>query len=166
MTAAFELVRANLLNCTPEERQKLKLLITRHPGTAAKRAAVSVNEVQSDWLLQGILAELKRRGHRHHIESYAQVRSLCNDFEMNSIDVRRELEHQLTRKLPEPRRDQLLTLGTAAARSLASYIEAWRPIALKPMLQYAGRTMEALENSFPGYLGSGMIYCLIQRNLL
>ena len=165
MTVAFELVKSNLTRCTPEERQKLKMLIAKHPGTAATKAAVSVNEAQADWLLQGILSELKRRGHRHHVQNYAEVRSICSNFEMSSFEVRRELEHQLMRRIPEPRRDQLLTLGFVSAQALAGYIQRWAPVALKPMLQFSSRTLEAIENSFPNYIASGMVYVLIQRKL-
>jgi hypothetical protein len=165
MTAAFELVRANLLRCTPEERTKLKMLITRHPGTAAKKAAVSVNEVQSDWLLQGTLAELKRRGHKHYVESYAQIRSLCTNYELTSQEIREQLEQQVRKRIEAPTRSQLLTLGTVSARALADYIHAWSPVGLKPMLQFTGRTLEALDNSFPEYLQSGMIGCLIDLRL-
>lgn len=167
MTAAFELVKANLMRCTPEERNKLKMLIARHPGTAVQKTAVSVNEFRNDWLLQGILDELRRRGHRHKIQNYAEVRKLCDTFEMDSTAVRRELEHQLARHVSDPRFDQLLTLGFVSAQALARYIASWDkgpPVALKPMLQLVNRTLEAIERSFPNYLASGMIYVLVQRN--
>jgi hypothetical protein len=165
MTAAFELVKSNLMRCTPEERTKLKMLITKHPGTKAKTTAVSVNEVQADWLLQGMLTELSRRGHRHHIQDYAQVRSLCSNYEMSSQDIREQLEGQVKKHIAEPSRAELLTLGTVSARALADYIHAWSPIGLKPMLQCTGRTLEALDNSYPDYIQSGMIGCLIDARL-
>ena len=164
MTAAFELVKSNLMRCTPEERQKLKMLITRHPGTAAKKAAVSVNELEADWLLQGTRDELKRRGHKHYVRDYAQIRSLCSDYEMASMEIREQLERQVERHIQNPTLTQLRTLGAVSARSLAQYIQSWKkgpPVALTPMLQNVSRTLEALEFSFPGYIQSGMIGCLI-----
>lgn len=168
MTAAFELIQANLLRCTPEERQKLKMLITRHPGTKTKTTAISVNEVEADWLLRGTLSELKRRGQKYFVRDYTQIRSLCSDYEMASREIRDQLMEQIERHIEEPSDAQLKTLGSVSARALADYIHTWRkgpPIALTPMLQNVGRTLEALEHSFPDYIESGMIGCLIDSRL-
>lgn len=159
MTAAFAQVQALLTRLTPDERNKIKLLIAKHPGTAAKRSVASFNEVEADWLLQGILAELRRRGHKPHIKDMSQIRGLCVDYEMTSQEVREHLEAMLPSEVTAA---ELRTLGTITARAL---IDRFRnvPIGLKPLLQLAGRSMEALDDSFPGYLGSGMIYWIVKR---
>jgi uracil-DNA glycosylase len=165
LTAAFEQIRAMIPRLNPEERRKLKMLITKHPGAEVKRTATSVNALQSDWLLQGILAELTRRGHKHHVTSLAQIRSLAPDYELSSQEVRAHLERVLRRHIENPTRAELATLGVATARALMDYFGTKMPIGLKPLLQVVGRSAEALESSFPDYLRSGMIYCLIQRKL-
>jgi hypothetical protein len=150
---------------SPDERSKLKMLVTKHPGAEAKKTALSVNVLQSDWLLQGILAELARRGHKHHVASLAQIRSLAPDYELSSQEIRGHLESLVKKHIESPTRAELATLGVAAARALMDHFESKMPLGLKPMLNVVSRTTEAIESSFPGYLRSGMIYCLLQRKL-
>jgi hypothetical protein len=166
MTAAFEQICALVPKLDPEERRKLKMLVTKHPGGAeAKRTALSVNGLQADWLLQGILTELARRGHKHHVTSMAQVRGLAPDYELSSQEVREHLEGLVKRRIANPTRAELMTLGVAAAGALIDYFGPRMPIGLKPLLGVVSRTTEALEGSFPDYLRSGMIYCLVRRRL-
>jgi hypothetical protein len=81
---------------------------------------------------------------------------------MASQEVRNQLEEQVKTRIKEPSRTELLNLGTLSARALADYIHAWSPVGLKPMLQFTGRTLEAIDNSYPDYLQSGMIGYLIE----
>lgn len=160
-STTFAQVQALLPRLTPDERTKVRLLITKHPGTAAKRSAASLNEVEADWLLQGILNELKRRGQKPYVKSMAQVRDACANYEMSSKDVREHLEGMLPDDISNA---ELRMLGLIIARALIDrFTEA--PIGLTPLLQLAGRAMEAIDNSFPGYLGSGMLYWLVQRKI-
>jgi uracil-DNA glycosylase len=165
VTAAFEQIRAMLPKLDPEERRKLKMLITKHPGAEVKRTAPSLNGLQADWLLQGILVELGRRGHKHHVASLAQVRGLAPDYELTSQEVREHLERLVKKHIENPTRAELMALGVVAATALIDYFGPRMPIGLKPVLNVVGRTTEAIENSFPDYLRSGMIYCLIKRRL-
>lgn len=167
MTVAFEQVRALIPRLDPGERQKLKMLITRHPGSVAKTTAISVNPMTTDWLLQGILSELARRGHKHRIKSMEELRRIAPDYELSAGEVREALEEmlnvQMERILIRPSNSDFLTLGTVSARALIKYFEPRMTVALRPVLNVVGRTFEALENSFPDYLGSGMLPVLIQR---
>jgi uracil-DNA glycosylase len=165
VTAAFEQIRAMIPKLDPDERHKLRMLVTKHPGAKVKSLAPSVNGLQADWLLQGILAELGRRGHKHHVASLAQVRGLAPDYELSSQEVRAHLESLVKKHIENPTRAELMTLGVAVACALMDYFASKMPVGLKPMLNVVGRTTEALESSFPGYLQSGMIYCLIERRL-
>ena len=165
MATAFEQVVASLPKLTPTERLKLKMLLTKHPGGAkADGRANSVNRVQDDWLLQGMLAELKRRGQVFYVPTTAHVQQLCAAYALESQAVREELERQICLQIERPTGDQLKGLGVVCARALIRRFSD-QSIGLQPLLQVAGRTLEALEDSFPGYLGSGMVYCLIQRKL-
>ena len=160
MTTAFSQVQALIPKLAPEERTKIRMLLTKHAGVKESRAAISVNTARADWLLQGYLDELERRGQKYHVGGMAQIRVLCADYEMNAQAVRANLEEMLD----EPSRAELLTLGTLIAKALIRRFPKL-PIGLQPLLSVTGRALEALDDSFPGYIAAGMLSCLITRKL-
>lgn len=160
MTSAFEQAHALVPRLSADERNKLRLLLIKHSGERVK-ASKAVNELDADWLLRGICRELERRGLPHHVGSMIEVRRMAPDYELSSQEVRQHLEAQIEASWRTPTRTELFTLGNVAGGALADYFKNSR--SLKRLLNVAGRTVEALEASFPGYLQSGYVYVLLQR---
>lgn len=139
------------------------LLATKFPGTGKASPRTGANNLESDWLFQGVVRELKRRGLPAFVGSPAMLRSIAPNFELSSQEVRTYFEQKLSGDPKPPTRTELLALGAILGRSLAVHIEPRMPVTLRTMLVNVGNSVEALENSFPGYLAAGMLDKLVRR---
>jgi hypothetical protein len=136
------------------------MLLERFPGaTKSTSNRVQSDRPEADWLLQGFLQELKRRNQPAVAVDWRMIRSIAPNYEVRAQEVRDYFEDNL----PGTSRTELQALGAVLGRALAVYIEPRMPVALRPLLTNVGSTSEALENSFPGYLASGMLPLLIRR---
>jgi hypothetical protein len=162
-SSPLDQIRSLLPKLNGVERKKIAMLVAKYPGGATNGSVRSDNP-ELDWLLQGFISELKRRGHPVHLGSMTAVRQLAPNYEVASHEIRGYLERQLDRSDGRPAsRTELVVLGGILGRSLAVHIEPRMPVALRPMLLNVDSTLEALENSFPGYLAAGMIPMLTGR---
>jgi hypothetical protein len=114
-----------------------------------------------DWLLPGIEAELRRRGLSHRALNQKLINRLAPNYFEESKRVREHLLGQL--KPLKLKHAELISLGGIFAQALASYRSPVTPIGIKFMLQNVGNIPEAIEQSFPGYLGAGMLQYLIKE---
>lgn len=146
------------------DRKKLGLLLSKFAGKPSGGIAPRPS-LEADWLLTGILSELSRRGLVYRSRGGPDVRRLAPNYEIDSSIVRDQLKQLLRVSIPQPKQVELLKLGSVSARALADYLEPVTAVGLKVLLNNAGKTLEALDRSFPGYLRSGMIYCLVQQSL-
>jgi hypothetical protein len=170
MSNEYQQILRLLPAVTPEERKKLKVLVGAFKGgksvqnSSQERYPNGNVNANGDWLFEGIIAELGRRGLNYRAPQVTQSRS--ENYEQDSVFVRTRLEQNLKVLVPQPKRAHFLALGSRSAHSLAEYISRWdTPLGLKFMLNNVSRTFEALDRSFPGYLASGMVGVLVQRDI-
>jgi hypothetical protein len=165
MTAAYQQALHLLPSLTADERKNLRVALGQFNGSA--KSVVATSSVD-DWLFEGVLKELSRRGLVYRVKDAADVQRIAPNYEDDAAFVRSTLEKSLKQGMPDFRRIHLSALGCASARCLANYITSWRlqsPLGLKFMLTNTSKTFEAIDKSFPGYLQSGMVSVLVQRAL-
>lgn len=169
MTSPLEQALSRVRALSGGDRQKLLLWLKNgagnKPGASGGERSAKAN-IASDWLLWGVLAELKRRGLSYREQGPADIRRLAPNYEAASEPVRAQLERCLRQGVPTPGKVELYALGSLAARALAEYMESWEgvrvPIGLKSLLNNIGKTLEAVDQSYPGYLRCGLIHCLLR----
>jgi hypothetical protein len=115
-----------------------------------------------DWLLEGIYHELGRRGllRRGWRMAQAKLGDQAPDYATDAAETR---AHLLLKLGGKTRSSERLALGILAARCLADYLAHVAPLCLRVMLRNVGKTVEALDASFPGYLESGMLTYLLRE---
>lgn len=110
-----------------------------------------------DWLLDGIITELRRRGviGPQSRPPMRVVLSLLPDYVEQAEAVRLGLLAGVRYK-PQP--PELLSLGAFAARALADDMDGGpAPVCLQTMLQGLPKMLGAVDKAFPGYLGCGLL---------
>lgn len=162
MLTAFDQVRSLIPSLSKIDRKKALMLLERFGGSDKGASSSRSESLQADWLLQGILKELGRRGQPSFNGGVVKLRGIAPNYELASQDIRAYYEGAILRPTPT----ELNALGVVLGRSLAKYISSWQksiPIALRPMLLNIERVPEALENSFPNYVAGGMLPMLVGR---
>lgn len=166
MTVAYQQALGLLPKMTQEERKNLRVALGQLRGTVVSPSA-SDKISADDWLFDGIVKELARRGLVYRLRDAAGIRRMAPNYEEDSMLVRGALEKSLKHGMPDFRPAHLTALGKASARCLANYIVSWKSqpqLGLKLMLVNAGRILEAVDNAFPSYISSGMVSVLVQRS--
>jgi hypothetical protein len=142
------------------DRKKFRMFVNGAPGGKDELRSAA-NTESSDWLLTGILSELKKRGlgytHRtiktwEHSRTYAEESAL----------VRKELLRILKLSISQPKYQELLALGSVVARALIRALGTKTYISLKSLLNNVGKALEAIDNAFPGYMASGLLGHLVR----
>ena len=118
-----------------------------------KTASARVTLEDEDWLLAGLLTELRRRG----LDNRDQFRPNAS-FTTQSARVREMLD-QLAPGLTLVERRYL---GEVAARALADYINRFRDLNIGTLTQMVSSVPTALDRSFPGYIAAGMLPVLVR----
>jgi hypothetical protein len=142
------------------DRKTFRMFVNGAPGGKDSPSG-SAESDSNDWLLTGILFELKRRGigyTRGRINTAEHSRTYAEESAM----VRKELLRVLKLSIPQPKYQELLSLGSVVARALISYRGKKAYVGLKPLLNDVGRSLEAIDNCFPGYMASGMLGYLLR----
>lgn len=116
---------------------------------------------EKDWLLEGLLAELRRRG---LWTRYAMPRELLpSAYPAKAVAVREHLLHGCRGPLKYV---EQLALAQAAAAALASWmIKCKIPVTPNTLLANLHNVPLALEESFPGYWASKMLDSCIAQQL-
>lgn len=117
----------------------------------------------SDWLLRGILVELRARGEiindRYTIRSSQSYRN----FETKSVDVREIIERLMPKNLTAV---EYLAVGEFCGQELVRYlVKIGRPINKDEVLNNVHLTIRAINQSFPGYIECGLLGGVITRML-
>lgn len=109
----------------------------------------------ADWLLNGISARLRARGHGHTAEVNRMLHSKgYKTYAKNAPTLLKELEALLPEKNKTRNR---LILGQLVCNALVKWCTARRvPISVNTILMNAHYAKEAIEDSFPGYVNSGL----------
>jgi hypothetical protein len=120
-----------------------------------------------DWLTEGIVSELVRRGLLRKQQDGFWRRSAPKGYSANA-EVQREFLIDASRKdlpgrvcLPLSIQEKY-ALGRVVGRALADYLANTPGFGLKVMLQNINKIPEALDASFPGYVAAGRLSLLIK----
>ena len=152
---------------TKAERQTLRQALDFFDGGKTK-AAVSGKEkvVVHDWLIPGIIAELRRRGLEYSGLSDRRIASMAPDYEEESKALMVSLRQKLIKAKALTSKERLTHaelegFGRVSARALADYLQNTRSLNLKFMLGNISKVPDALEASYPSYLACGLVGVLI-----
>jgi hypothetical protein len=119
--------------------------------------------VNADWILDGTLTVLRERGQGQMIPPNFRIKSIKSFGEYETqADRVREL---LSDAIPDMSVVERKALGILCARALADYLARFTDVNLHNMLFYVARIPEAIDDNYPGYLGSGTLSFLIRRRL-
>lgn len=113
----------------------------------------------ADWLLDGIMSELKNRGLGASVPPLSRIVELRDyaPYAGAAAIVRKLIEEHVPRmKLAEKH-----AMGIYCARALGRKVEAFAPVSLLTLLRNISMVPEALEESYPGYLQSGNLVKLL-----
>lgn len=128
------------------------LVLSTLPGVPAP-----AGRFEGDWLLEGITHVLQSRG---IIRSGHSLMMIDGKVKAALLEAQNGLLAAVGRPLKTVEK---VALGRVTAEALADMISAYAPLGPKIMLQHIPKATQALENSFPGYLASGMVGLLIQQ---
>lgn len=110
-----------------------------------------------DYLLEGIYAELRRRGLLGRHERLQQ-RHFPPDFRRASAAVRRRLDEIMGAMAPAERH----ALGCTIAECTARWLKQRRvPVTRFTMMRNVDKVFVALDFSFPGYLEAGLLRSIL-----
>ena len=113
--------------------------------------------VQDDWLTEGIVTELIRRGSLHKGMDWKKVAP--KGYNKSVENVREFLSRAVRKPLNTAEK---YALGRLVARALSDYLANTPGFGLKVVLQNVNKVPEALDASYPGYAASGMLGMLIK----
>ncbi len=135
-----------------EIRRRAAFLLQHKSGPA------SVED--EDWLLTGILTELRHRGQDDRNLRLKKASSYAS-FQSQSERVRAVLEDLA----PDLSVVELKALGEVAANALAVRLERWTEVSRENMLRYVSQVPEAIEGCYPGYMASGMLCVVVTHKV-
>lgn len=140
---------------TQEELNQLRLrlnaFLTIENGAASTTACI----VDDDWLLSGIVAELRRRALWSN--GHFPARLLPSGWAQRSAAVRALLLGKVARQ-SSLRAAEKLALGQVAGRALAEYVSRGGvPLGPRILLSRVDQVPAAIESAFPGYLRAGLL---------
>lgn len=112
----------------------------------------------TDWLLDGILTELRSNG--LYVPAFSKIKALSiySTYAEKSEHLREVLEKQGISTKLEKRQ-----LAIICSKVLIEYLRSFTDVSLHTMLMYVDRIPEALERAFPGYVQSRMLMFLLNK---
>ena len=140
------------------ELKAVQLRLSFLLGTCPSKAAPT-----DDWLLEGILAELRKRGLWARKVTFPK-NILPTYYEAKAAIVRDHLLLGVAK--PNLRPPERMSLGTLAAMALADYLmKVQVPVSPKTMLNNIEKIPLALEESYPGYWDQKLLGFYLGANL-
>ena len=126
----------------------------------ALESLTAAPSTENDWLLQGVVAELRDRGLGETVPERLRLtnRRQYHGYIDKSARVRKFLEENL----PGLTRMERSQLGRLAASCLAEFIAKFRTVSLAGMLQSIDLVPAAVEEAFPDYVRTGSLPALFR----
>ena len=121
---------------------------------------ITIDVPTDDWLLEGILEELRRRRLGSTIPPQFRIKNL-RSFSSYSPKAER-VKTFISENYPKLSVLEKKALGLILGRCLARSLESWADISLDTMLRNVDKVPEALDKSFPGYLRGGLLPVLLK----
>ena len=153
---SLSVVLKHLPNLKPVELEQIKQRVNFLLGTAN---GSPTKDSAQDWLLEGLTAELRRRGLWAGSKSIP-VRLFPVEYAAKSEVVRRHLLKGFAKPLRHPA--ERMALGGLAGGVLAEYLfKAKVPLGPKTLLANVDKIPQALEAAFPWYWANGLLgFCI------
>ena len=153
---------------TKAELRQLRQAIDFIDGKSTLKKASGWQQTE-DWLTPGLLYELKRRGLTYGYLDEQRLKNMAPNYAADSEVVRENLREKLKQSkalISTKRLDhaELVAFGRIAARALADYLQPVASLGLKFLLTNVGKISEALEQSYPEYLQSSMIWMVVTHS--
>lgn len=118
-------------------------------------------ENPQDYLLDGILNELRNRGLGPTVPDNFRIKN-SRSFSAY-INTSERVKAYLEEAIPNMTFTQKKSIGVIAARCLAKYIESWEHIvSLETMLRHVSRIPAAIDFFFPEYASNGALRLLVE----
>lgn len=118
------------------------------------------HDTHNDWLLDGIIYELERRGLKKIIPPDFRIKNITSF--RNFPEKSNRMQAFLKDTMPVMSRSERVFVGRMCARALAMHIEKFAPVGLHIMLNLVDRLPAALEEQFPGYIQTGMFRFVVK----
>lgn len=131
------------------------------------KPSVSKADNEDDWLTAGLIYELGREGLLYKGINWHRIAP--KEYDKISRSIRDLLLERAQRQLTLPEK---YALGRVAAEALIQMVRSWKfedgefVLGLKSMLGQIGRTLEAFEHAYPGYLKCGRVGMLINSRVV
>lgn len=131
------------------------------------KPSVSKADNEDDWLTAGLIYELGREGLLYKGINWHRIAP--KEYDKISRSTRDLLLERAQRQLTLPEK---YALGRVAAEALIQMVRSWKfedgefVLGLKSMLGQIGRTLEAFEHAYPGYLKCGRVGMLINSRVV
>lgn len=120
-------------------------------GVTAKQ--IIQDDPIGDYLLDGVIAELRRRGLLGQSGGLFK-RLMPPAYQEASAGVRKHLNE----RVGQLKAGELAALGQLSARALADYLERGRvPVSPATLMNNISKVPVAIDASFPGYLEAGVL---------
>jgi hypothetical protein len=146
-----------LKDLTSPELEIVRKHAIAYAGIGPKRR-IPINEVREDWILDGILYELQRRGLGDTIpgEFFIRNKQSFAGYAERSERVRKMFDGYFSTTYDR------LAFGRMLAHSLAKKVDEFAPISLDTLLRNVGLIPEAFDSAYPGYISNNMLPMLIK----
>jgi hypothetical protein len=122
------------------------------------KALLSRETPEVDWLLEGIIEELKLKSIPIPAMSKVIASNVFPSYSEKSKVVRELLESQAS--LTRLQKRQLAKICT---QCLVAYIQKFTDVSLATVMLYIDRMPVAIERAFPGYLASNLLLFIIRN---
>ena len=141
-----------------EARTKLGYQILRGTASGYSRPVAEAE----DWLLTGILHTLVQNGHMHPDRARSfKIKPDGGSWSFNQTS--KEQRMLIEEAAPGLDLQQLRLLGYIVGKALFDLVAfSSHDTPLNNCLRYVGRTTQAVEKAFPGYIAAGMLGVVIK----
>lgn len=148
---------------TSPELEIVRKHCAAYAGIGPKKR-IPISEVREDWILDGILHELRRRGLGETIpgEFYIRNKQSFAGYAERAERIRTLFETSNRMYWLTSTTATKISFGRMCAQLLAKKVDEFAPISLDTMLRNVGLIPEAFENAYPGYISSELLPMLIK----
>lgn len=158
--------KAKLVLLTTEQLDivlgSISLLKRGIKSTTSKLRKSESTSDPGDWFLIGVTAYLKDKGLLHSMYPVISFKARKRYEEMGG-GVRKDIHKLFRVQLKEiPTSNQKMSIGLMVAECLAEWLKKRKiPISINTMVTHCHRSIEAIEESYPGYISSGLLPAII-----
>lgn len=155
--------RTKLMDLSSEQLADLQKHIKAQPRYKASKKEEAVTATYDDWLFDGLAMQMRKHGLLSNAS--ARLVAVLPGYK-NYADVAGDLRSALEKLLPDSNKKQLKwRLSECVYAALSDWCRRRNiPRTANTILINSPKAIEALNESFPGYIASGLFHMVLQRN--